>query len=88
MFVAQQLFALCLQEHAIGDEWGQAWNSHVPFDRRNEPILRHLLDEEFIERDGHLMFIGPEDRTQVQARLLTENVDGPRLLLLGVGVGK
>ncbi|MFB9688206.1 DEAD/DEAH box helicase [Amycolatopsis plumensis] len=57
---AQQILALCLQEHAIGDEWGQAWNSLVPFDRRNEPILRHLPDEGFIERDGQVMFIGPE----------------------------
>ncbi|MFJ8916061.1 DEAD/DEAH box helicase [Amycolatopsis sp. NPDC102389] len=111
--VAQQLLALCLQEHAIGSEWGQAWNSLAPFDHHNEPILRHLLDDGFIERDGHTMFIGreaerkfghrhfmdmtavftaPPQFTVLEGRreigrtdpaLLTEKVDGPRLLLLG-----
>ncbi|MFI0467721.1 DEAD/DEAH box helicase [Saccharopolyspora sp. 5N102] len=59
--VAQQLLALCLQENAIGGAlWPQAWNGLAPFDRSAEPILGYLLQEGFLERDGQLLFIGPE----------------------------
>jgi ATP-dependent Lhr-like helicase len=112
--VAQQLLALTLQENRIGDRlWTEGWNGLPPFDRGAEPILRHLVDEGFLERDGELLFIGPEaekrfgrrhfmDMTAVftappqftvlhgrreigrtDPALLTEKVDGPRLLLLG-----
>ncbi|MCA1186178.1 MULTISPECIES: DEAD/DEAH box helicase [unclassified Saccharopolyspora] len=112
--VAQQLLALCLQNHTIGERtWPQEWNGLEPFDRTAEPILRHLIDEGFVERDGPMLFIGPEaerrfghrhfmDMTAVftappqitvlegrreightDPALLTEHVDGPRLLLLG-----
>jgi len=58
--VAQQLLALCLQEHRIGSRlWVQAWNGLAPFDRSAEPILRHLVSEGFIDQDGELLFIGP-----------------------------
>ncbi len=58
--VAQQLLALCLQEHRLGSQlWVEAWNGLAPFDRSAEPILRHLLDQGFIDRDGELLFIGP-----------------------------
>ena len=58
--VAQQLLALCLQEHRIGSRlWVQAWNELVPFDRSAEPILRHLVEQGFIDQDGELLFIGP-----------------------------
>ncbi|HUY48779.1 MAG TPA: DEAD/DEAH box helicase [Streptosporangiaceae bacterium] len=58
--VAQQLLALCLQEHRIGSRlWVQAWNGLVPFDRSAEPILRHLVEQGFIDADGELLFIGP-----------------------------
>ncbi len=58
--VAQQLLALCLQEHRIGSRlWVQAWNGLVPFDRSAEPILRHLVNQGFIDQDGELLFIGP-----------------------------
>jgi ATP-dependent Lhr-like helicase len=111
--VAQQLLALCLQEHRIGRRtWVEAWNGLAPFDR-SAAILRHLLDQGFIDRDGELLFIGPaaEERfghrhfmgmtavftappqfTVLSGRqeigrtdpmLLTEKVEGPRLLLLG-----
>ncbi|ONI70894.1 ATP-dependent helicase [Actinosynnema sp. ALI-1.44] len=112
--VAQQILALCLQERAVDEQsWARAWNDLAPFDQRAEPILRHLLDNGFIERDGPHMFVGPEaerrfghrhfmDMTAVftappqftvfegrreigrtDPALLTEKVDGPRLLLLG-----
>ena len=58
--VAQQLLALCLQEHRIGSRlWVQGWNGLAPFDRSAEPILRHLVSEGFIDQDGELLFIGP-----------------------------
>jgi ATP-dependent Lhr-like helicase len=111
--VAQQLLALCLQEHRVGDRlWPQWWNGLAPFDRSAEPIVRHLLDQGYLETDGGLLFVGPEaeqrfgrrhfmaltsvftsapqftvltgrsELGQVDPALLTEEVDGPRLLLL------
>lgn len=111
--VAQQLLALCLQEHSVGDRlWQEWWNGLGPFGRAAEPIVRYLVDEGYLEQDGGMLFIGPEaerrfgrrhfmDLTAVftappqfavlQGRaeigrtdpsLLTEEVDGPRRLLL------
>ena len=58
--VAQQLLALCLQEHRIGSRlWVQAWNGLAPFDRSAEPILRYLVEQGFVDQDGELLFIGP-----------------------------
>jgi ATP-dependent Lhr-like helicase len=58
--VAQQLLALCLQEHRIGSRlWVQAWNGLAPFDRSAEPILRHLVEQGFVDQDGELLFVGP-----------------------------
>ncbi len=58
--VAQQLLALCLQEHRIGRRlWAQGWNGLAPFDTSAEPILAYLVDQGFIDRDGELLFIGP-----------------------------
>jgi ATP-dependent Lhr-like helicase len=58
--VAQQLLALCLQEHRIGDRlWVEAWNGLAPFDRSAEPILRHLVQQGFVDQDSELLFIGP-----------------------------
>jgi ATP-dependent Lhr-like helicase len=111
--VAQQLLALCLQEHRIGSRlWLDAWNGLPPFDRSAEPILRHLVEQGFVDQDGELLFIGPTAERRFGHRhfmgmtavftappqftvfagrkeigrtdpmLLTEKVDGPRLLLL------
>jgi ATP-dependent helicase Lhr and Lhr-like helicase len=58
--VAQQLLALCLQEHRIGSRlWAEAWNGLAPFDRSAEPVLRYLLKQGFIDQDGELLFVGP-----------------------------
>jgi ATP-dependent Lhr-like helicase len=112
--VAQQLLALCLQEHRIGSRlWIEAWNGLAPFDRSAEPILRYLVDQGFIDQDGELLFIGPaaeqryghrhfmgmtavftappqftvlagrQEVGRTDPMLLTEKIDGPRLLLLG-----
>ncbi|MBU7600916.1 DEAD/DEAH box helicase [Streptomyces sp. P38-E01] len=59
--VAQQLLALTLQEHRIGDRlWPDRWNGLAPFDRSAAPLLRHLIDEGFLDRDGGMLFIGAE----------------------------
>ncbi|WP_341483284.1 DEAD/DEAH box helicase [Streptomyces tubbatahanensis] len=59
--VAQQLLALCLQEHRVGDRlWQEWWGGLGPFGPAAQPILRHLVNEGFVERDGELMFIGPQ----------------------------
>ena len=112
--VAQQVLALCLQEHSVGSRlWSQAWNGLAPFDRGAEPVVRFLVGEGYLDQDGELLFIGPEAEkrfghrhfmtmtsvftappqfTVLEGRreigrtdpmLLTERVDGPRLLLLG-----
>ncbi|WP_030709501.1 DEAD/DEAH box helicase [Streptomyces sp. NRRL F-2580] len=59
--VAQQLLAATLQEHRIGDQtWSGLWNGLAPFDCSSAPILRHLVDEGFLDQDGGMLFIGPE----------------------------
>ncbi|GGU22382.1 DEAD/DEAH box helicase [Streptomyces violascens] len=111
--VAQQVLALCLQEHRVGDRlWQEWWGGLGPFGPSAEPIVRHLIDEGFLERDSGMLFIGPEaerrfgyrhfmDLTAVftappeftvlagrneigttNPALLTEEVAGPRRLLL------
>ncbi|MCX4909556.1 DEAD/DEAH box helicase [Streptomyces sp. NBC_00878] len=59
--VAQQILALCLQEHRVGDQlWREWWGGIGPFGPAAEPIVRHLLDEGYLDRDGGMLFIGPE----------------------------
>lgn len=59
--VAQQILALCLQQHRIGAHlWPQWWNGLEPFTNRSEVITKHLLDQGYLERDGEHLFIGPE----------------------------
>lgn len=111
--VAQQLLALALQEHRIGDrDWQQEWNGLEPFTARSDVILRHLVDNGYLESEDGMLFIGPEaelrfgrrhfmgmtavftappeftvlaGRTElgrIDPALLTEEVAGPRRLLL------
>ncbi|HZF86959.1 DEAD/DEAH box helicase [Streptomyces sp.] len=59
--VAQQLLALCLQEHRVGDRlWQEWWNGLGPFGGPAEPIVRHLVEEGYLDQDGGMLFIGPE----------------------------
>ncbi|MGX7669823.1 DEAD/DEAH box helicase [Plantactinospora sp. DSM 117369] len=112
--VAQQILALCLQERQVGGQvWHEWWNGLEPFTRTADVILRYLVDEGYLERDGDMLFIGPEaelrfghrhfmamtavftappeftvlaGRTElgrIDPSLLTEQVQGPRRLLLG-----
>lgn len=59
--VAQQLLAVTLQDHKLGDQmWDQQWNGLAPFDRSAAPILRFLTEKGFLDTDGGLLFVGPE----------------------------
>ncbi|MFR9751684.1 DEAD/DEAH box helicase [Nocardia sp. 004] len=111
---AQQLMALCLQEHRIGrHRWRDWWGTLPVFDNTTDDILEYLVAEGFFESDGDFLHIGPEAERRYGRRyfsdltavfsappeflvlagrteigtigtdLLTEEVDGPRVLLLG-----
>lgn len=111
---AQQLMALCLQEHRISAAECRQWWGNLPvFDDSAGDILEYLVAEGFFEPDGPFLHIGPEaerlfgrryfsDLTAVFTAppeflvlagrvevgtigtdMLTDDVDGPRLLLLG-----
>ena len=111
---AQQLMALCLQQHRIGvAEWTQWWGDLPVFDASAPEILEYLVAEGYFETDGPFLHIGPEAERRFGRRyfsdltavftappefivlagrvevgtigtdLLTESVDGPRVLLLG-----
>ncbi|MFF6809243.1 DEAD/DEAH box helicase [Streptomyces sp. NPDC012403] len=59
--VAQQLLALCLQEHCVGEHlWQEWWNGLGPFGASAEPIVHHLVDQGYLDRDGGMLFVGPE----------------------------
>ncbi|SCL29753.1 ATP-dependent helicase Lhr and Lhr-like helicase [Micromonospora nigra] len=71
--VAQQMMALCLQEHRVGDRlWPTAWNGLGPFGPGAEPIVRHLVDQGYLDGDGGLLFIGPEAERRFGRRHFTE----------------
>jgi len=112
--VAQQLMALCLQEHRITASARNQWWGDLPvFDDTADQIMQHLINEGFFEADGPFLHIGPEAERRFGRRyfsdltavftappeflvlagrsevgtigtdLLTEEVAGPRVLLLG-----
>lgn len=58
--VAQQILALCLQQHRIGDQtWQQSWNGLEPFGATAAPIVRYLVDNGYLDSDQGMLFIGP-----------------------------
>jgi ATP-dependent helicase Lhr and Lhr-like helicase len=111
---AQQLMALCLQEHRITTaEWSQWWGDLPVFDDTAGQILEYLVAEGYFEPDGPFLHIGPEAERRFGRRyfsdltavftappeflvvagrvevgtigtdMLTDEVEGPRVLLLG-----
>ncbi|MFI2909585.1 DEAD/DEAH box helicase [Streptomyces sp. PDY-4] len=59
--VAQQLLALCLQEHRVGENlWQEWWGGLGMFGTAAEPVVRHLVEQGYLERDSGTLFIGPE----------------------------
>jgi ATP-dependent helicase Lhr and Lhr-like helicase len=111
---AQQLMALCLQQHRISTtEWSDWWGDLSVFDEYTPEIVEFLISQGYFEPDGPFLHIGPEAERRFGRRyfsdltavftappefvvvagrvevgtigtdLLTENVDGPCVLLLG-----
>ncbi|MEH0841064.1 DEAD/DEAH box helicase [Micromonospora sp. CPCC 205711] len=59
--VAQQLLALSLQQHRFGDQlWPEEWNGLAPFDKSADVIVRHLVEQGYLDSDSGMLFIGPE----------------------------
>lgn len=111
--IAQQLLALCLQEHRVGDNlWQEWWGGIGLFGPGAAPVVRHLVERGYLDQDAGMLFIGPEAEQRYGHRhfmnltavftappeftvlngrheigrtdpdLLTEEVQGPRRLLL------
>ncbi|KAA6219671.1 DEAD/DEAH box helicase [Streptomyces filamentosus] len=58
---AQQVLALCLQEHRVGGSlWQEWWGGLGPFGPPAVPLVRHLVSEGFLDQDGGMLFVGPE----------------------------
>ncbi|MEV0168775.1 DEAD/DEAH box helicase [Nonomuraea fuscirosea] len=110
--MAQQMLALCLQEHRVGSQlWPEWWNGL--FGDSAWPVVNHLITDGFLEQDGEMLFIGAlaekrfgrrnfmelttvfttapeftvlsgrEEIGRTDPVLLSEKIDGPRLILLG-----
>ncbi|GGL33552.1 DEAD/DEAH box helicase [Planomonospora parontospora] len=110
--MAQQMLALCLQEHRVGSKlWSEWWNGL--FGDAARPIVDYLVEEGFLDQDGGMLFIGTlaekrfgrrnfmdltavftaapeftvlsgrEELGRTDPGLLTEKIEGPRLILLG-----
>lgn len=59
--ITQQLLALCLQEHRVGDaSWREWWGSLPVFDDSAPDVMRWLLETKHLEADEGMLFIGPE----------------------------
>ncbi|MGV9671696.1 DEAD/DEAH box helicase [Gordonia sp. NPDC003504] len=111
---AQQMMALCLQEHRVGrSSWRDWWGSLPVFDDSADEIMNFLVAEGYFERDGDFLHIGSEAERRFGRRyfsdlttvfsappeftvlagrdevgtigtdLLVEEVQAPRVLLLG-----
>ena len=111
---AQQMMALCLQEHRITvAEQNPWWGDLEVFDDTTGEILEYLVAEGYFEADGPYLHIGPEAERRFGRRyfsdltavftappeflvlagrvevgtigtdMLTDEVEGPRVLLLG-----
>ena len=58
--VAQQMLALTLQKHRLGDaSWKEEWNGLAPFDGSGAPIVSYLAGNGFLDNDAGMYFIGP-----------------------------
>ena len=59
--VAQQLLALCLQEHRIGEGlWREEWLPLPDLMISAQPITTYLIEQGFVDREDGMLFIGPE----------------------------
>ena len=58
--MAQQLLALCLQEHRIGEGLWQEWLPLPDLMISAQPITTYLIEQGFVDREDGMLFIGPE----------------------------
>ena len=70
---AQQMMALCLQEHRIGvASWRQWWGSLPVFDDTADNIMKFLCEQGFFDRDGEFLHIGPEAERRFGRRYFSD----------------
>lgn len=70
---AQQMMALCLQEHRIGAaSWQQWWGALTVFDGTAGEIMEFLCAEGYFERDGDFLHIGPEAERRFGRRYFSD----------------
>jgi ATP-dependent Lhr-like helicase len=69
---AQQLMALCLQEHRVGANTWREWWSDLPLFDDAEKIVEFLRREGYFEVDGDLLFIGRETERKFGRRYFSD----------------
>ena len=60
--MAQQILALCLQEHRSATSSGQSGGMGLHRSTEAPRLVRHLVDNGYLDRDGGMLFIGPRRR--------------------------
>ncbi len=72
--LAQQLLALCLQEHRVGDNTWAEWLAALPLGSSEErdDIAAWLVDTAHLDRDGGMLFVGPESERRYGKRHFLE----------------
>ena len=72
---AQQMFALCLQEHRIGGNvWSEWWDGLPIFDEHATEIVDWLVESGHLDSDGGMLSIGPETERRFGHRHFMELV--------------
>jgi ATP-dependent Lhr-like helicase len=69
---AQQLMALCLQEHRVGANTWREWWGDLPLFDDAEKIVEFLRREGYFEVDGDLLFIGREAERKFGRRYFSD----------------
>lgn len=70
---AQQILALCLQEGKVGTNlWREWWGDLSIFDETASEIAKWLVKTGHLERDGEMLFIGPETERRYGRRNFME----------------
>ncbi|MCC9184854.1 DEAD/DEAH box helicase [Mycolicibacterium mageritense] len=70
---AQQLMALCLQQHRISAaEWSEWWGDLPVFDESAPEIVEFLVSEGYFDCDGPFLQIGPEAERRFGRRYFSD----------------
>jgi ATP-dependent Lhr-like helicase len=72
--IAQQLLALCLQEHRVGSSTWPEWLAGLPLGLPEEltEIAGWLLETGHLDSDGGMLFVGPEAERRYGSRHFLE----------------